>query len=357
MHERARALPFFNTLETTLVQLGLVGTIWGFLLIGWRMSGIDLTKGTTSALRILLDAFGTALLSTFTGVVLAYIFAPLVRHLWVWLHELRPMTVGAANLRPAVVELSLALQENVVPTTTLTATVAAAREPTEKMTGSIKLLGEQMELILADLKRHGKLDELETWVGKIVTGAQSVVEALNNVTPAATALSAQIQRTTDAMASRKPLAGLESRLDQTIKLLNGLQAVLGSLERTANLQSAALGRIETAISHLGQIAKAVGSAVDAAGDKLGQLVVDSSAIRTVLGEISVAARGQVRSQSTTNEILTRLSGQIEGLRESVAEAAQRPTGIYPLALVPPPSASSLFTKGTWWRTWLGGRRQ
>jgi hypothetical protein len=133
--ERYRALPFFDSLETTFVQLGLAGTIWGFLLIGWRIGrtlhGGGETQGdggfgisptglqgaeTQSALQILLDAFGTALVSTFTGVMLAFVAAPLIRHLWRWLHALsRPVTV----LQPTITAVSEALRANVDPTNRL----------------------------------------------------------------------------------------------------------------------------------------------------------------------------------------------------------------------------------------------
>jgi hypothetical protein len=106
--EGIRSLPFFRGMETTFVQLGLAGSIWGFLIIGFSLrpktsvEGAAATAGAAVAtkavdLNILLEGFGTALLSTFTGVVLAYILAPLVRSLWRWLHGL-PLVVSPAAL-------------------------------------------------------------------------------------------------------------------------------------------------------------------------------------------------------------------------------------------------------------------
>jgi HPt (histidine-containing phosphotransfer) domain-containing protein len=365
LHERARVLPFFRTLETTLVQLGLVGTIWGFLLIGWRMNGVDLTKGTTSALRILLDAFGTALLSTFTGVVLAYIFAPLIRRLWVWLHTLQLTTGGAADLRPVVSELSRALRQNVEPTSALTTTFTAARKPTEELTQSLVLLGAQIKVVRSDLERRGRLDELGTSITEIVTGAKSVVQALNGVAPAAgsltkqvAALSMQIQKIADALAKGNPLAGLENGLDQTVQTLAGLQKVLGTLEATAKAEAAILSRIEATTAQSREAAKTVGSAITGVEDGLARLATDSAAIRIALGEISAASRGQMQLQSRTNELLSTLSARLEGSYGGFsAEVPSQSTRTYPIARVSPRVAMDPSDKSGRWPTWLGGRRR
>ena len=68
--------PFRTGYQTTLVQLGLIGTLWSFLLIGNRL---DPSIGDPSeSVTLLVTAFGTALLSTFSGVVGAFILGPLV---------------------------------------------------------------------------------------------------------------------------------------------------------------------------------------------------------------------------------------------------------------------------------------
>lgn len=67
--------PFPRNHKTHWVQLGLLGTIWGFLIIGFQME--ENKENTQEAINILIQAFGTALLSTFTAVILAYICAPL----------------------------------------------------------------------------------------------------------------------------------------------------------------------------------------------------------------------------------------------------------------------------------------
>ncbi len=67
-------MPFPKNYRNTWIQLGLLGTLYAFLLIGYSMrEGIEADSTT-----ILVTAFGTALLSTFTGVAMSFIAAPLV---------------------------------------------------------------------------------------------------------------------------------------------------------------------------------------------------------------------------------------------------------------------------------------
>jgi len=75
--------PFPKNYETTWIQLGFTGTLWGFLIIGLRMERARYGLGE-EAIDILIKAFGTALLSTFTAVVMAYIIAPSFKGIFRW---------------------------------------------------------------------------------------------------------------------------------------------------------------------------------------------------------------------------------------------------------------------------------
>ena len=105
--ERSRdRFPFALNYQTTWIQLGLIGTLWGFLLIGKYLKvGIDPAESVT----VLVMAFGTALLSTFAGVVAAYIFAPPTCAAYHWLVR----EVGIRGRQPAHLldELKKGLQE------------------------------------------------------------------------------------------------------------------------------------------------------------------------------------------------------------------------------------------------------
>lgn len=87
LYEKIDTLPMPPGYETTWIQLGFIGTLWGFMLIGWKMKGVSVGE-SAETLDILLKAFGTALLSTFTAVVLAYVFAPVAKGVWRWIHNI-----------------------------------------------------------------------------------------------------------------------------------------------------------------------------------------------------------------------------------------------------------------------------
>lgn len=76
-----QTFPFPRNFRITWVQLGLIGTLWGFLLLGFGLQSRPLMK-SEETIELLVQAFGTALLSTFTGVALAYMFAPSVQWLF-----------------------------------------------------------------------------------------------------------------------------------------------------------------------------------------------------------------------------------------------------------------------------------
>lgn len=85
--------PFPQRYRITWVQLGLVGTLWGFLLLGF---GLEHKTSDQETIHLLVQSFGTALLSTFTAVVLAYIAAPFFQRLYS-LFLLYPANSNAAD--------------------------------------------------------------------------------------------------------------------------------------------------------------------------------------------------------------------------------------------------------------------
>jgi hypothetical protein len=137
LRARSAYLPFFRTLETTFVQLGLAGSIWGFLLIGF---GLANKTEARDAMPILLGAFGTSLLSTFTGVVLAFVAAPLVRGLWRWLHDI------PAQVASPAVNLSMELER-------LRGTLRDALGPVEQMRGAFERSDEESGKLRASLTK------------------------------------------------------------------------------------------------------------------------------------------------------------------------------------------------------------
>ena len=73
-------LPFRMKYENFYIQMGLLGTLWGFVLIGFRMTGID--PASVKTLRIIVDGFGTAIWSTLMAVFLCYVVHPACSFCW-----------------------------------------------------------------------------------------------------------------------------------------------------------------------------------------------------------------------------------------------------------------------------------
>ena len=111
LQKRISAFPFPARYQVTWIQLGFIGTLWGFLMIGWRLREGVGGGQSVETLDILLKAFGTALISTFTAVVLAYIAAPLVRSLWRWINEIDMEYQVDLSLTTKVYELNDKLKE------------------------------------------------------------------------------------------------------------------------------------------------------------------------------------------------------------------------------------------------------
>jgi len=84
--------PFSPDYQTTWVQLGLIGTLWAFLLLG---NQLNTKQDPAQSVTILVTAFGTALLSTLAGVVAAYLLAPPTCSAYGWL--VREAGIGSAK--------------------------------------------------------------------------------------------------------------------------------------------------------------------------------------------------------------------------------------------------------------------
>ena len=81
----APAFPFPRDFALHYVQFGLIGTLWGFMLLGFSLQERAHNAASQQSIEMLVIAFGTALVSTFAGVVLAYMLAPMVQRLFSWL--------------------------------------------------------------------------------------------------------------------------------------------------------------------------------------------------------------------------------------------------------------------------------
>lgn len=145
LEERIDTLPLSARYESTAIQLGFIGTLWGFLIIGHRMQGISPGQ-SVHALDIILKAFGTALLSTFTAVVIVYVLTPIVRGIWKWMFDVDEDDV---DIETQLYKLTDKLQQTSKATETLQVQI-------ESFGKEIKPLGEKIKPLEKKIESLGK---------------------------------------------------------------------------------------------------------------------------------------------------------------------------------------------------------
>jgi len=99
--ERIDYFPLHSNYENFWIQLGFLGTLIGFMIIGFEMKNVfldfninenEISKAAKISLSIQIQAFGTALISTFTAVFLAFVIAPMIKFIWVFNYSLKDKT-------------------------------------------------------------------------------------------------------------------------------------------------------------------------------------------------------------------------------------------------------------------------
>ena len=95
--------PFQRSYQTYYIQLGLIGTVVGFVV---AFSEIELGPDAAEQTQVLLDALGTALWSTLTALLLAYVFGPAIVVVFSGLGRLRTGVALSADPGAAVALLT-----------------------------------------------------------------------------------------------------------------------------------------------------------------------------------------------------------------------------------------------------------
>ncbi|MBT5433988.1 MAG: hypothetical protein HOK83_10060 [Rhodospirillaceae bacterium] len=98
--------PFHDSYKTYYVQLGLIGTVVGFVL---AFSEIHVGPESEANTLVLLDALGTALWSTLCALVLAYLVCPLIEFAYAFAVRLRVGDLEDVDPTAAVKHLSAEL--------------------------------------------------------------------------------------------------------------------------------------------------------------------------------------------------------------------------------------------------------
>jgi len=204
LYERVDTLPLPESYETTWIQLGFVGTLWGFMIIGLRMKEVSATE-SAGILDILLKAFGTALLSTFTAVVMVYVIAPITKGLWQWMLDIESKELVAdQDIEQQLRKLSLALKNTTEDVKDFNSkglksavdTIEEFNDGLEGVTGKTENFANKLENIIelseklnTGLKNITKgADELNTKLGVVSGTAEGFNTGLRNVTKGAEGL-------------------------------------------------------------------------------------------------------------------------------------------------------------------------
>ncbi|MEM7403736.1 MAG: MotA/TolQ/ExbB proton channel family protein [Pseudomonadota bacterium] len=143
--------PFARSYQVYYVQLGLIGTVVGFVL---AFAEIDLGSAAEAQTEVLLGALGTALWSTLTALILAYMVCPVCEAVYRWLAALRNPAALVTEPGAAVAQLSHELTRAAEALNELTASVSATAVELDLRDVAQRLAG--LDERLSALARDGR---------------------------------------------------------------------------------------------------------------------------------------------------------------------------------------------------------
>ncbi|RDE52157.1 MAG: hypothetical protein DVS81_02700 [Candidatus Accumulibacter meliphilus] len=193
---KATTLPFTDSHVTVWIQLGLIGTLIGFMRIGFKMKKLAANSGDPDAsevLNILLESFGTALLSSLAAVVLAYVIGPIIIRAWRWIFL---VSHGDADVSTAVSTLTRQFEESAKHVMTLTSEVRGLSDEIGKLSENLKPdVVTKCVGFLSAINEHSF--RLFSAVEQQSTTLKSAIEGGTEVTKAA--VTGSLERTTRAL--------------------------------------------------------------------------------------------------------------------------------------------------------------
>ena len=286
--KRPDTFPLPLLYKTTWIQLGFIGTLWGFLLIGIRMKGA-MASDTGEILDILLKAFGTALLSTFTAVVLAYAIGPLTTRLWQW-------CVGVDSRDRKSLEFQLGMFA-------------------QTLNNAIDTVG----------VFKTELDILKAKISEV--SPKDTINKLDDIANRVTAVGSQVGEQQTALAGQ--MAQVVEGLGETRTALEGpLQAVQGHTQtmeqHLTQTMGEVIGQVRADVQAVAQEVQAVGGQVGeqqtALAGRMAQVVEGLGETRTALEGPLQAVQGHTQ---TMEQHLTQTMGEVIGqVRADVQAVAQ-----------------------------------
>jgi hypothetical protein len=166
LNKYAETLPFTVNFDTLWVQLGLIGTLWGLIIIGLGIQKLN-ERNSSDIVSMLLKSFATALWSTLIAVSFAYVFAPLVISIWKFIFNVVPEDPALAE---SVDTLNTKLQK--------------ISENTNNLAVSIKLLNENI-ITLNEHLPTAIFERMDTNVIKLANASNEInikLDKLDTVT-------------------------------------------------------------------------------------------------------------------------------------------------------------------------------
>lgn len=165
--------PFWSTYKTTFVQLGLVGTLFAFI-IAFSQARTPAEATSVAATDMLLAALGTALWSTFSAILLAFAICPVIE-----IPFRKAMNRGSDNGENNSVDKDIESISNTF--NTLREKISLTNSAFDNLAGAIKNLGgaDELEKFMRTVKKA--LSDLDIKLLQLRQDNKNVVTSLSDL--------------------------------------------------------------------------------------------------------------------------------------------------------------------------------
>lgn len=190
----SRCFPFPGSYRGRFVQLGLLGTIVGFVIAFSSIkAGSSENPYSIQQSKIMLDALGTALWSTLTALILAYVFGPLLEAFMKLLMRLRGATMGTDS--PSALER---LRESGVQAA---ASLGELADKAKELGAELDL--QKVGLVMTEVQ--GTLRELSTQTTKLKLKLEEANQRIGELEEQRHGLEKRVQELDDARSRQQAI--------------------------------------------------------------------------------------------------------------------------------------------------------
>lgn len=165
--------PFWPTYKTTFVQLGLLGTLFAFI-IAFSQARTPAAASSVPATDTLMAALGTALWSTFSAILLAFVLCPLVE-----MPFRKALNRDSDNGKNDSVDEDVESISNTF--NALRERISLTNSAFDNLTGAIKNLGgaDELDQFMRTVKKN--LSDLDIKLTQLEQGNKNVVRSLSDL--------------------------------------------------------------------------------------------------------------------------------------------------------------------------------